>query len=394
MIRLFLCLALLSLVRSKTYGQITIYQDQKGQVFTRGGISPKAYLNLPYRDSPFLSFPIWQKGTIWLDEHSEPLPCELAYNLVSNEVLCRFPGDSTVKTATPEVFVVNGTPFFRQQNKLLSIDYRLYTTPLHDGPTKLLLSLTKRIERYSATNNGYTKEMEIGGAYILQQNYYIRKGDAKPELILLTKNSVLAVLHEQADKLAKRLPAKRLTTADVVTALVFYDSLMRVDWLTKPSLLLAQDSASLHATGYVLNKAVLSNDPLFNQTLYHKISYPSEAWRQGIYSRVYAGFEIDPLGQLKNLVILSPTNVGMGFVESVRNGLEKMPVLAPSFTGSYVLPVSFTFTNSLEHAGAHVPSNRLPTERLGGRKLLEEFVVPVVVSKPPVVSREVWGYYP
>ncbi|WP_338868106.1 hypothetical protein WBJ53_16645 [Spirosoma sp. SC4-14] len=91
---------------------------------------------------------------------------------------------------------------------------------------------------------------------------------------------------------------------------------------------------------------------------------------------------------------MSPTNIDMGFVEAVRNGLEKMPALNPSFSGTYVLPVSFTFTNSKEHTGAHWTTSQLPTEHLAGRKLLEEFVIPIVVSKPLVVSREVWGYYP
>ncbi|MVM37743.1 hypothetical protein GO730_09245 [Spirosoma sp. HMF3257] len=65
----------------------------------------------------------------------------------------------------------------------------------------------------------------------------------------------------------------------------------------------------------------------------------------------------------------------------------------PAFNGKYALPVAFTYTNTKEKSGPHVPINRLPDDRLDGRQLLEEVVVPYVVSTPITTSREVWGYY-
>ena len=400
MIRFILFLSFLALYVSPIYGQITVFQDEKGQVLTTediystGSTASAAHKKVIYLGSPFLTFPVWQEGKVLLDTHGQELSCSLAYNLVSNEVLCRFAGDSAVQTITPEVFTVNGNSFVRQQNKLLKIDYRLYSTVLYNGPTKLLLSLTKRIDAYATNTNSYTKELVVNGTYTLLNSYYIRKGDAKPEFITLTKNSLLSALYEQAVKIEARLPpAKRLTPVDVATALVYYDSLMAIDWVNKPAFAVNPDSSQISSTRYAISKAPLSKDPVFNQILHHKILYPAEAWTQGIYGRVYAGFEISQQGRIKNIVILSPDNIGMGFIESVRNGLEKLSDLDPAFSGTYALPIAFTFANRKEKAGAHIPINRLPENRLTGRILLEEFVVPMVVIKPITASRETWGYY-
>jgi hypothetical protein len=132
---------------------------------------------------------------------------------------------------------------------------------------------------------------------------------------------------------------------------------------------------------------------VFSQELHNTITYPGTAWIQAVYSRVYAGFEVSELGAVKNVTILSPENAGFGFSSAVRQALEKLPRLGPGLAGTYALPVTFTYTNSLEKTGTHWPVNRLADEYLNGRTLLDEFVVPIVVSKPAISTREVWGYY-
>ncbi len=159
---------------------------------------------------------------------------------------------------------------------------------------------------------------------------------------------------------------------------------MTASWATQ----LRADSAS-----YVSSSVPISNDPVFAQALHQHIIYPGAAWIQAIYSRVYAGFDVDQQGRVKNVTILSPDNAGMGFSEVVRAGLEKMPPLNPSFAGTYALPVAFIYTNQREGKQPHIPVNRLSDDRLAGRTLLGEFVVPVVVTKPVLTSREVWGYF-
>ena len=376
------------------FGQCVVSMNKAGQVITTCEVySIKSHIQQVYDGSPFLTYPVWQAGKIQLDSKGQELTCELAYNLVANEVQVRLVGDSTDRVVTPELFTINGTEFVRQQNKLLGIDYRLYTTVLYNGQTKLLVSLTKRIDGYQNDSNGYTKESSMTGVYKTLSNYYIRKGDAKPELITLTKTSVVSALYEQAEKIAARLPNRNLTPAHVVDALAYYDSLMADDWINKPPFAATSDTVQRSSADYAISKAPLSKDPDFRNDLHHKIVYPSSAWTQGIYSRVYAGFEISPQGRIKNIVILSPDNGGAGFVESVRSGLENLMNINPAFSGKYALPITFTYTNSKENIGTHKPVNRLPENRLEGRTVLEEFPVSIVVSKPVISSREVWGYY-
>lgn len=393
--RLPFLLGLLWIVPAISKAQLTVYQDRRGQVYTTfdeygpGVINTTAYKKQVYAGSPFLTYPIWQPGRIRLDDRGKDVRCEIAYNLVENVVMCRFPGDSTAQRFRPERFTVGSDEFVRQQNQQAGIDYKIYAKALYNGRTKLLVNLSKRLEgrvRETSNNgyNGYEKEADVNGRYVQEEKYYIRKGDARPEQISLTKNAVLAALYEQADKLAPRLTRRHVLPADIIAVLPYYDSLMVAGWDTQ--------SVPVSEASYVQAKAPLRNDPVFTQTLHQHMTYPEMAWTQAVYGRVYAGFEIDQRGRVKNVVVLSPANIGMGFVEAVRNGLEKMPDLGPSFAGVYALPVAFTYTNRNE-SETHTPVNRLPADRLAGRTLLDEFVVPVVVNKPVQTSREVWGYF-
>ncbi len=392
MIRCMLLLCISCLVARSSYGQLTVFQNRDGYVFTTvdeygpGTITATSYKKLTFAGSPFLTYPIWQPGRVKLDAQGKYIACDIAYNLVENAVLCRFAGDSTVQTLRPDRFIIGKEEFVRQRSRTAGTDYKLYAKILYDGKTKLLLNATKRLDPHASASarTGYEKETTISGCYTLEEKYFVRKGDARPESINLTKNSLLAVLYEQADKLAPRLPGRRLTSAEVVAILPYYDSLMTARWATRSG----TDSAS-----YVSGSVPISNDPVFTQALHQHIIYPGAAWIQAIYSRVYAGFDVDQQGRVRNITILSPDNAGIGFSEAVRAGLEKMPVLNPAFAGSYALPVAFTYTNQKESRQPHVPLNRLPDNRLAGRTLLAEFIVPVVVTKPILTSREVWGYF-
>lgn len=391
-INLFLLTFFIPLLHGR--GQCVVSMNKAGQVITTCEVYGKnSHTQQVYAGSPFLTYPVWQAGKIQLDRKGQEFTCELAYNLVVNEVQIRLIGDSTDRVVTPESFTINSTEFVRQRNKLLGIDYRLYTTTLYNGQTKLLVSLTKRIDGYQNDSNGYTKESSMAGVYKTLSNYYIRKGDAKPELITLTKASVLSALYEQAEKIAPRLPNRNLTLDHVADALAFYDILMADDWINKPPFAAASDTAQRSSDDYAISKAPLSKDPDFTNDLHHKIVYPSSAWTQGIYGRVYAGFEVSQQGRIENVVILSPGNGGAGFIESVKSGLENLTKVNPAFSGKYALPITFTYTNSKENTGIHKPVNRLPANRLEDRTVLEEFPVSIVVSKPVLSSREVWGYY-
>lgn len=383
MIRYIALILLLGVTSIRLYGQLTIYQDETGQILTKidsyasdvknasGLVSPH-HTQVIYAGSPFLNFPIWQPATMRLDEHGQDMTCELAYNVVTNEVLCRFAGDPVVSIITPAIFTIGNETYVRQINKLVGLNHYSYFKTLHSGPTTLLASLSKRLKANYSGDSGYDKELAYAGSYQTTTNYYVRKGNALPEPLGLSKKSLSQVLYEQGEQIAARLPDKQLTTQQVVQVLTYYDSLMAVA---------------------NVNKLPLRKDPLFNQALHDKINYPILAWRQGVYGRVYVGFDITEQGNVKNATLLSPENVGFGFAETVINALSKLPALDPAFRGKYALPVTFTYTNAREKTGPHVPVNQLPADRLGKHVLLDEFVVPIVVDKPIADSREVWGYY-
>ncbi|MBD2704919.1 TonB family protein [Spirosoma sp. BT702] len=375
--RLILITCILSIAFAKTFGQYTVYQDTKGHVLTRfdqyaSQTDGPRHNEVLYQGSPFLTYPVWQAGKVRLDESGQVLVCELAYNLVTNEVLCRFPDDLAVKIVTPSAFTINDIEFIRQPNKSIAVKQRLYLTILHQGPTKLLASYSKQAKPAYGNNTGYDKDLAVKGYYQDYTKYYIQKGDASPEFISLSKNSLVSVLYEQSEQIAAKISNKELTPDIVAKTLLYYDTLM----------------ATTRA-----NKSPLRYEPIFAQLLRDKITYPNRAWNQGIYGRVYIGFEVTEQGSVKNVQILSPGNDGIGFTDMVRNAFNYVPDLNPSLRGQYALPVTFTYTNVKEKADPHVPVNQLPTERLGDRTLLEEFIVPSTVNKPVITSREVWGYY-
>lgn len=362
---------------SNASGQFTVYQNDNGQLFTTfetysSGVNAGARTQTTYQGSPFLTFPIWQPGTVLLDKHGKQIDAELAYNVVNNQVLYRFPGDSAVQIITPETFTINSDRFIHPQGTISATTFRPYLMVLSDGPTKLLKGISRQL-RANTRLDSYSKDIYTLGAYITKTDYYIQKGEAKPELVNLAKpNSILAVLYEQTDRIKTQLPDKPLTPEALIPILDYYDNLMAADRTTKSPLM---------------------GNLTFTQVLHQKITYPSYAQSQGIYGRVYAGFDIDNQGNIKNVTILSPENAGFRFDILVRNTLEKMPPVNPDLRGTYVLPVAFILTNTKESSEPHIPVNQLSDDRLSGKTVLDEFTVKTTISKPGITSREVWGYY-
>ncbi|GAB4017227.1 hypothetical protein GCM10028808_48150 [Spirosoma migulaei] len=377
-----LLLFTLLLVTVKAHGQITVYQDEKGQIFTtsdayaaRQTTATASYNKVTFLGSPFFTFPVWQEGKVQLDQSGKELDCQLAYNLVTSDVLCRFAGDSAVKVITPERFTINNTTFVRLQNSIAGLAYRTYFSIVHTGPTKLWMSLNNQIEPRNGAEEiktRYYKDLNIQGIYRTKTKYYIQKGEGEPRLVNLSKKLLLDAFADQAAALEPKIPSRQLTPNDIIDVINVYDSLTVAERK---------------------NLAHLSKEELFKRTLQAKIKYPGWVGKQGIYGRVYAGFDVDSQGAIKNVVILSPDNVGFGFTSEVIKALEMLATVDPAFNGKYALPVAFTYANTKEKSGAHVPINRLPDDRLGGRQLLEEVVVPYVVTTPITTSREVWGYY-
>ncbi|WP_185716117.1 energy transducer TonB [Larkinella knui] len=192
---------------------------------------------------------------------------------------------------------------------------------------------------------------------------------------------MLEVLKDQSARLSTRLDSEKMSPEAIIDVLKYYDTL-------NPNEQVLSDELA--------TKPALSRDLLFNQVIQNKISYPGLARSERVYGRVYAGFEIDERGQVQNIVLLSPENVGFGFDYAVKQALKKLPVLSPEYAGKYALPVAFTFTNPSKNKTVQVPVNRLPADRLAERIELEEITVSVPVGESFTQrpeGREVWGYY-
>jgi hypothetical protein len=364
------------------WSQCITEKDVNGQIVTtcdvyrtEGGYGQSngpSHKKVVYLGTPYLTFPTWLKGTIQLDQGGQALACYLAYDVVANRVQCKFDSSLTISNVTPYSFTIHGMTFTRQVNSALGVDYQLYTTRLNTGQTLLSKRISSQLVTGSV-DNGYTKSSPFQGSYQPRVTYYIRKGDAEPESTDLSRKSLLAILHEQAEIMAPRLSNRTLTPEEVVQVLSEYDALMAVTNRQKPP---------------------LSADPVFNQLLHTSIKYPNQAWNGSVYGRVYVGFEINESGQLVNINTLSPPNVGFGLDDAVKQGLRKITKLKPDYKGTYCLPVAFTYTNTVDKHGPYTPLNVLPTERMQNRTLLTEVVIPVQIAKPVATTREVWGYYP
>ncbi|GAB4018537.1 hypothetical protein GCM10028773_18530 [Spirosoma koreense] len=214
---------LVCMLSQKTYGQCVVYQDENQKILTScefynssGKSATAAYRREIYLGSPYLTYPVWQDGSVQVKNGDKILPCELAYNLVNREVMCRFKGDSTVIVMTPERFVIQGVEYVRQPN-------RSYATWLYNGPTKLVMVQWRQME--ANHNYSFTKDKDIIGIYKTTTKYYIQKGEGPLESTNLSKKSILARLADQQEKIKERLSASSVTPTDLIDLLVYYDSL-------------------------------------------------------------------------------------------------------------------------------------------------------------------------
>ncbi len=387
MSRFILLLGYLFLGSMPTWGQCVISKNNYGQVITTceqyGATVPNQFATASHKQanylgSEFFTFPAWQAGKIQLDQSGKEIACLLAYNLVTNTIMCQFNNELKPTNIKPYTFTINGIKFSQQVNMVPGVDKQSYFTVLYDGQTKLMKSFTNRLI-LKPTGNGYEKSNPFDGYYQTQERYYIRKGEGQPQLTTLSRSSLSTILYEHSEQIVSRFPQKQLTIGETTKLLAYYDSLRTAS----NSLKTALDS----------NKPLLSRDVVFTDFLHNQLKYPNRAWNNSVYGRVYAGFEVNEDGRITNITLLSPDNIGFGFDQAVKLVLSKLANVRPTHVGKYALPVSFTYTNTQDKEGTYVPINTLPSERFNGRTVLEEIVVPVVVSKSVTTSREVWGYY-
>ena len=205
-------------------GQCEISQDENDRVYTtcimeRPELSP---IKKTYLGSAFLTFPIWQSGTVMLDSLGREVICRLAYNVVDNVLLCQTYNSTQNTQIKPYAFTINSVRFISQSSKLFGTTYQNYFSVVHDGRTQLLKRHKRRLIQSRVPNKG---GMDVQGYYQLLDSYYIKRINEEPVEIRLTRKSVLNALHDQTELLQNRLKTKKMTVEEVIDAVTYYDGL-------------------------------------------------------------------------------------------------------------------------------------------------------------------------
>lgn len=104
-------------------------------------------------------------------------------------------------------------------------------------------------------------------------------------------------------------------------------------------------------------------DPIFYKAALKNIGYPIGAIRGSIYGRLYASFEVDNKGAVKNISLIYPLvskkiSHLLGFEAEIVGGLSKTPHLNNVSEGKYILPIAFVYKN-VYYGDENYPTNRI-----------------------------------
>ncbi len=347
----------------------TVARDSTGRITTTCLVSgDKTLSEQHFLGSEYLTFPIWQPGTMLLGATGREIHGTICYNVYAGQVFFRL-GEEAPQQVFPDVFTINGETYARQMINGRTVYYQMR----YAGKTKLMEVAGCRLEPITPLFDKTGGTSPYKARYQPQTTYYLQAGNGPVKPVMLNGRALRAALAEYPDMLETLVPDGMLAPANAVSILNTYDSL-------------------LTAT----QRCPLDADPDFRPMLYEHIRYPARLWNKGLYSRVYIGFDIDAQGQINHIMPLSPGNVGYGFIPAVTGALKKLPTFSAAYAGHYILPVAFTYTNLAVSQSRSVPQNQLPAERLDNRVMLTELQVPMVINKPALAgesAQEVWGWY-
>lgn len=104
-------------------------------------------------------------------------------------------------------------------------------------------------------------------------------------------------------------------------------------------------------------------DPIFYKAAQKNIGYPIGAIRGSVYGRLYASFEVDNKGEVKNVNLIYPLvskkiSHLLGFEAEIVGGLSKTPHLNNVSEGKYILPIAFVYKN-IYYGDENYPTNRI-----------------------------------
>jgi len=187
-----------------------VYQDSSGSVYTLYDLGQKNQQIM--MGTPYLEYPTWQEGSIQLKENMPEMSCKIAFNVASNEVLCRFNDDTTTYKFKPVSFTIWDKKFVRLANH----GYPVYYQVLYNGNTQLLGSYKRQMTLLKP--QPYGNKFFIGYFLGIERYYYLKLPNSPLRAFTLTRKSFLRALGNNIDP--KRLPVgETLTLNDVVQVL-------------------------------------------------------------------------------------------------------------------------------------------------------------------------------
>lgn len=196
----------------------TVLKDSLGRVLTLFDYGKKNQLYV--MGTPYWAYPTWQAGTVQLSEEVTPMACQVAYNVVSNDLLFRFNDDQEVYAYIPARFSIGPVQFVRH---FTPGNYPTYYRVLYSGKAQLLENFRRKVIRLNKLPFDKAYTYLIGRYSALEENYFIQLPGHKMKSVQLTRHSVLNVLKNNVDTIHLP-PGPTLTVQDITNALADYDA--------------------------------------------------------------------------------------------------------------------------------------------------------------------------
>ncbi|WP_460674020.1 hypothetical protein [Larkinella ripae] len=229
--RVRILVGLLTVLAVESQGQCVVTEDKQKRVVTicQGYTAPLGLLvnrtdrkqslsQTVYLGSEYLTYPVWQHGSLEFGNRRNAISCQIAYNLLTSQVLCQFEGDSVIRTVTPDAFTINDIHFVSQLN---SKGDRTYYRVLYAGKIRLLAQYKCSLRRVE--KEPYTLDQAFDGTYNRQKSFFIQRDDQPLRRVGLSRKSLLDALDGTPDKLPDYLTKKKLTIYELVDAVAYYD---------------------------------------------------------------------------------------------------------------------------------------------------------------------------
>jgi hypothetical protein len=197
------------------------YYDSKGGFLMNRPDRSQTMTQVTYLGSEYLTYPVWQPGTLESGDSKKSIPCLIAFNIATNVVKCRFEGDEREYDVQPDAFTVNGMSFISQVSEKGGQTNRAYYKVLYAGKTRVLKQL--RCNLVVSKKEAYTLDDPFDGTFQRQKTYFIQRNNDKLRAVSLSRKSVLSVLDDPTSRLNQYLTQRKLDVLQLVNAVAYYD---------------------------------------------------------------------------------------------------------------------------------------------------------------------------